>query len=658
VAEAQIFKRNKKNVQLTALNPTDTSQAFKANKLVFKNINNIPYYHHSAKIDQLNKFQRDKDWENLYPALHDYVCHFGIGNFYDPRSLDILWQLARVSEYLGKTEMTKEALRILLKHYRGDPQKAILHYDSLTKFDKPLYVELEKYYEMLELRKHIDTLRPPRSILETMGEVINSPNHEDYGVTLSKDDNELLFTSKRTKNENYRRGVNSEYNEDIYFTFRNDEKTEEEEEEEEWLPIKELQKINTEYNEGSPCISKDGKYLVFARCYSPDGLGNCDLYIAERQDDGKWSKPKNLGESINGASWDSHPSFSITGDTLFFASNRKGGFGGTDIYFSEKDKKGRWKKAQNIGAVINTRGNEVSPFMHPLHHVLYFSSNGQLINFGDFDIYKTYEEGVEWTEPYNIGPLVNGAGSEFYFAIDSKSRKLYYARAEERVPKSLDLFSFPLPMEAQPTATVKFSGRITEETTGEIFEGIVSIIDLDDGIEVAPKYIREDGSFEFELINKKRYMIIIQGENFFRLEEIFFLEGDTEVNLHTRSIKNVRFESIEFDKGSSELKPEMENDLHLVINFLVDQPDFNLEILGHTDRSGDESINLKLSQARAEAIRDYIVDYGSLSSKRVIAKGMGSKMPIVKEEKTEEDRQINRRVEFRLSRKKSVEDDS
>lgn len=175
--DAQIFKRKKKETKLTELMPTDTSQAFKANKLVFPNLNKIQFYHNVPKIEQLNKFQRDKDWDNLYVGLYNYVSNFGIGNFYDPRSLDIVWQLARVSEYLDKMEMTKEAFRILLKHYRGNLGKALLHYDSLTKFDKPLYVKLDKYYEMLELRKHIDTLRPPRSVLETMGEVINSPNH-------------------------------------------------------------------------------------------------------------------------------------------------------------------------------------------------------------------------------------------------------------------------------------------------------------------------------------------------------------------------------------------------------------------------------------------------------------------------------------------------
>ncbi|HWA32909.1 MAG TPA: hypothetical protein VG737_02210, partial [Cyclobacteriaceae bacterium] len=105
------------------------------------------------------------------------------------------------------------------------------------------------------------------------------------------------------------------------------------------------------------------------------------------------------------------PSLTHNGDTLYFASNRVGSFGLSDIYFSVKDAKGGWGKAQNVGPVINTVNSEVSPFFHHKFNVLYFSSNGQPLNFGDFDIYKTNRHNHAWTEPKNIGPLVNGAGS-------------------------------------------------------------------------------------------------------------------------------------------------------------------------------------------------------------------------------------------------------
>jgi len=372
------------------------------------------------------------------------------------------------------------------------------------------------------------------------------------------------------------------------------------------------------------------------------------LYVSRKIDGKYWGDPENLGQNINSTTWDSHPSFSLTEDTLFFASDRSGGFGAIDIYFSAKDNLGNWGASQNIGPAVNTRKNEVSPFMHHTYNVLYFSSDGQMLNYGDFDIYKAYWNEGAWTEPKNIGPLVNGAGREFYFAIDSKSNKIYYAKSEPGNEANLDLHSFPMPMEAQPMAIVRFSGKVTEASTGEVFEGIVSLIDLDTHIEIMPKNLREDGSFEFELIDNKRYMLIVQGENFFRLEEVFLLKGEKEIEIATRSIRALKFESIEFDNNSAELKTEMENDLHLIINFLVDYPDYKLKISGHTDLNGNPATNMKLSQQRAESIAKYIADYGKLDKERVIAKGFGSTKPLTSPEVTETDKKMNRRVEFRI----------
>src|SRR5690606_25771418 len=114
--------------------------------------------------------------------------------------------------------------------------------------------------------------------------------------------------------------------------------------------------------------------------------------------------------------------------------------------------------------------------------------------------------------------------------IDSKSEKLYYARSEGDEPANLDLHSFPVPMEAQPEAIATLKGSLTNSQTGKPMKGIVSIIDLDKGVEVAPKFLRPDGTFDFKLINKRNYLLIIQGDDFFRIEEIFFMDGDMEIN--------------------------------------------------------------------------------------------------------------------------------
>ena len=385
-------------------------------------------------------------------------------------------------------------------------------------------------------------------------------------------------------------------------------------------------------------------------------MGSCDLFVAEIKEDSTWGNIRNLGVNVNSISWDSHPTLSHTEDTLYFASDRIGGFGLSDIYFTYKDKNGAWAPAQNVGPLVNTRANEVSPFYHPMHQVLYFTSNGHLLNFGSFDIYKSVWANGVWQEPKNIGPLVNGAGNEFYFTIDAESKNLYYASSSAKDIENLDLFSFPLPMGAQPEATTSFSGVLLDSLTGLPMTGIVSIIDLDNGIEVAPKFLRPNGTFQFDLINNNNYLLIIQGDEYFRIEEIFYLEGDTEIYRTAQPLASkLKFESVEFENGKADILPEMFADLDKIIDFLLDNPEFKVNIAGHTDSDGSSDMNMVLSQQRAAAIRDYIIQFGSIDEDRVTAVGYGDTQPIV-EEITDEDKRLNRRVEFQISRAGAEED--
>jgi outer membrane protein OmpA-like peptidoglycan-associated protein len=313
-------------------------------------------------------------------------------------------------------------------------------------------------------------------------------------------------------------------------------------------------------------------------------------------------------------------------------------------------KTGYWQAARNIGPTINTRNSEVSPFLHHKFNVLYFSSNGQPLNFGDFDIYKSYRHNNTWDEPKNIGPLVNGPGSEYYFTIDSYSNRLYYARSEATDVQNLDLHSFPVPMEAQPQAVVQLKGSLVDTNTKRPFKGIVSIIDLDHGVEVAPKFLRPDGSFDFKLINKRNYLLIIQGDDFFRIEEVFFMDGDMEMNKETEpSESKIAFESLEFENGKADILPAMHQDLDKLANFLIDHPQLGLNISGHTDSQGKEEANLRLSQARADAIKAYLIYQFKIEAARINAHGYGSSKPILKEE-TDDHRKLNRRVEFEINK--------
>ena len=635
-SQAQKPKRNFKKSGVVQLNDSLTSYS-QSDIFLFPNTNKIKYYRDEAKLQRIKILGPAGDFEEEYAELKAYIKNFGPENF--SRDVQLLWNFARLSQKLGPPGEAVLLYKLVLKHLPQtiDGKQVKSEFDTLIRNESDLYVPLAQYYELVDYRKEIDTLRPPQGVLLNMGEAINSAK-ADYGATIGNVDNVLLFTSKRNSHVD---PMNKSYNEDLFYSLKFDTT---------WGFAEELKNINSRYNEGSGCLSKDGKQLYFARCNSPDSYGNCDIFVADLRTDSTWGNVRNLGPDINTHGWDSHPSLSHSGDTLFFASDRIGGFGYSDIYYSIKNETGVWQKALNMGPIINTRGAEVSPFFHHKFNVLYFSSNGQPLTFGDFDIYKVYKSNQTWNEPKNVGPLVNGQGSEYYFTIDSESSYLYYARSSANEIENLDLHSFPVPMEAQPEATARLKGSLINSDTKKPFKGIVSVIDLDKGVEVAPKFLREDGSFDFNLINKRNYLLIIQGDDFFRIEELFFMDGDTEMNREAEPLENkIAFKSLEFENGKADILPAMHQDLDKLADFLIDHPKFKLEISGHTDSQGNEDSNLRLSQARADAIKAYLIYQFKIASSRIEAHGYGSSKPIVKE-KSEDERKLNRRVEFQISR--------
>ena len=603
----------------------------------FPNVNRIAFYEDKKALKAIQKAERRHQYPEARRLLTQYVGQFGIENFY--RNTDLLWHLGQLLQRdSSRQELAKAYFRLALKHHRRDIRRVQLYYDSLEAKNADLYVPLSVYYEMVEYRRSISTFRPPKNVYTNMGEAINSP-FPDYGPALGAADTVLLFSSKRPRGK----GVRTKMDEDLYVSHQESPGS--------WAEAQPMPTpINSQYNEGSACFSHDGKTLFFARCECPTCHGNCDLFTATRKPDGTWSNPRSLGPLVNSAGWDSQPTLSPREDTLYFASDRIGGFGLSDIYYTVKGKNGQWGKALNMGPVVNTRESEVSPFFHPLYQVLYFSSRGQLLNFGDFDIYKTYRVGGRWQEPRNIGPLVNGKGSEYYFTIDSQSKNLYYARSEAQDMANLDLYSFPLPMEAQPLATTQVAGTLLDSVSSRPLKGMVSIIDLDNGIEVASKYLRPDGSFNFELMDGSHYAMLIQSPDAFSVEKRFELKGDTVMTMLTNSIDYqlpLIFKNIEFEATKSGIRPAMLPTLDRITLFLVDHPTYRLNIAGHTDGRGDPEVNEKLSQDRAEEIRRYIERKGKLSPNRIESFGYGSGKPL-KDELTEADARVNRRVEFRL----------
>jgi hypothetical protein len=211
-------------------------------------------------------------------------------------------------------------------------------------------------------------------------------------------------------------------------------------------------------------------------------------------------------------------------------------------------------------------------------------------------------------------------------------------------------------MEAHPLAVTRLEGALLDSLTQKPLGGIISIIDLDKGVEVASKYLREDGSFDFDLIDNNKYRMIIQSPDFFTIEKDINLQQDTIFKIMTSSMNYnlpLIFRNIEFDEGQAAIKNSMAGVLDRMVLFLADHPTFKLQINGHTDHSGNPDMNRELSQKRADAIKAYLLEKGKFLPDRIEALGFGSDQPL-KEELAEEDRRINRRVEFQLLKPEKI----
>ena len=276
---------------------------------------------------------------------------------------------------------------------------------------------------------------------ENMGPAVNSPDDE-YMPTLSADGQLLLFTR-------YDRARKAE---DFYYCRLTPEGT--------WGKAVQMPApVNTDKNEGSGCLSQDGRMLFFTACGREDGAGRCDLYVAYRKGNG-WSRPQNLGPGVNTGGWESQPCLSIDGQTLYFVSDRKGGQGGLDIWRSTLAE-GVWTTPVNLGPVINTAGDEKCPFISFDNQKLYFSSNGH-IGMGNMDLFVAERiDDSTWGKPRNLGYPINTSGDESTLIVSPDGSTALFSSDKFGGQGQIDLYAFELPESLRPKP-VEYKEEITE----------------------------------------------------------------------------------------------------------------------------------------------------------------------------------------------------
>lgn len=612
--------------------------------LQFPNLNNPKKFEDNKLKARILESEEIQDYEGLDSLLTRFVGSFTPRNFRE--DIEWIWKTAQVKDILGDTSTALLYYDLALRNTRPVNEKVRIHYDSLVMRTQTAWVDLKFYYKILEARRKMDPLIPPQGVMLNMGPKVNSPK-PDYAPFMHPSDSILIFTSRREE-DIIGDDMSPPKNEDLYFTSRDFITGT-------WSYSEKFSKaVNSEFNEGSNCLSRDGRTLIFARCDAPDGLGSCDLYYTEYVG-GDWTPAKSLGPKVNSEGWDSHPSLTPDGNALFFTSDRQGGFGKSDIYVTYRTEDGSWSQAENLGPYINTMDDEVTPFFHQVNQTLFFSSTGHILNMGGHDIFKSRWLDGHWEAPKNVGPLVNTAGNEYYFSIDGKGNRLFYAMSKPgdqsaEYKQNFDLYSFPMPMEARPDAIVTLRGYLMDSVTGNPLTGIVLVIDKETGIEVAPKHINRYGYFEFDLINNKKYELYVQGENFLTVKDELVVAKDTTFKLFVESFQSGKplvFESLQFDENSYEMGGDIEPKLDYITEFLKKYPMFMLEVRGHTDSDGEARYNLELSQKRAVMIRKYLIKRGGFDEGRILAQGFGESRPLVPND-NDAHKRVNRRVEFEL----------
>jgi outer membrane protein OmpA-like peptidoglycan-associated protein len=473
--------------------------------------------------------------------------------------------------------------------------------------------------------------------------------------------------------------------------------------------------INSKFNEICPVVSPDGQKLYFTRWKHPDNLGvnkNQDIWVSNWQPDRTWSKatlyPAPINNDENNAVCGITPngktlllnnvygkdgtmekgvSFSFllrtgewsfpkalkilnfknksefseytlapNGKVLVMTTETKDTYGGKDIYVSFLNADDSWSEPKNVGPVVNTGEAESTPFIAPDGVTMYFSSSGH-VGYGNNDIFlsrRLDDTWQNWSVPENLGPIVNTPQWDGYFSVSAKGDYAYFSSTENSIGAE-DIYRIKIPEKARPLTLIQLTGQVINQKTKEPMAArllIKSKFNPSDTLSI--DYDPYVGDYSFMWPAKKAFTVQIKKAGYFSKVEHFdftleknFLQVNRNFFLQTvEKNKAYALANISFDQGKADLKPGFEAELEKVIAILSDNDQYTLLLEGHTDNQGDWNDNLKLSLERVENVKAYLISKG-VDAKRIETKGWGGSRPLANN-LVEEMRKNNRRVEFTI----------
>ncbi len=595
-----------------------------------------------------------------------------------PNFIDAYLQKAILFNYIKKTadaELAFEKVLAISTTYEPEVIFSLAETERLQKKESEAVVHYQQYLDAktknqntrLLAKGYIEQLafiaeakkNPVPFQPVPLNNAINTVYGREYFPCLTADGETMIFTRDERSNE------------DFFLSKKVDGV---------WQKANALLNINTSQNEGAQSISADGRTLVFTACNRPEGVGSCDLYIAEFFD-GKWTKPKNMGPSINSKAWDSQPAVSADGKTLYFVSSREGGLGQEDIWITTRAKDGTWSAPKNAGTPTNTVQRDCFPFLHWDDQTLYHCTDGYP-GMGKLDIFFSRKnEKNEWDKPVNLGYPINTPNEETSFNISVDGSAVYFAADKAYInlrdeapepntvvnPLDIDIYTFELYEAARPKAVTYVKGKVIEAHTQLPLRAKADIIDLETNTIVTTTVSDGNGVFLICLPAGKNYGLNVNRKNYafysdnFELTEsksakVPFLltiplipleksaSNPNNTNTSTAISELVVLKNIFFETNSAQLKNTSKAELERLKNLLDEQPTMKIQLNGHTDNVGNDAENMSLSTNRAKAVHDYLIKQ-NISANRLSFKGFGENSPIASNE-TPEGRQQNRRTEF------------
>jgi peptidoglycan-associated lipoprotein len=456
-----------------------------------------------------------------------------------------------------------------------------------------------------------------RYIVENVSD-FNS-NKDDFAPAFAEDDYSVIyFTSSREESLGKKRNiVTGDKSTDIFFSKQSRNGR--------WAKPAPIEgEVNTKSDDGVCSFSPNLRSMYFTQCLTRGAKVGCNIFSSARSEEDAWTEVErvNLSDSTFNVA---HPSLSEDGTTLYFTSDMEGGYGGLDIWVAYRQGEGdEWGELVNMGASINTAGDEMYPYSRG-ENTLYFSSNGRK-GYGGLDIFKATKGDRGGWLVENMGLPINSPADDFSIIFEREREAGYFASRRRGGRGGDDIYRFVL-----PEAKYMFIGSVRNyDDAAPINEASVKIISS--GGETKIQKTEKDGLFSLQLRPETDYLVVVTKAGFFNQKSKFSTKGLEVIttlrdDFRMRSMaKAIELENILYDLGRWELREESQASLDQLVEVLNDNPDISIEISSHSDSRGDAAFNLELSQKRAQSVVDYLVSKG-IGASRLQAKGYGESTP-------------------------------